>query len=40
MHDLIIRHFSDSIDAKIRAADALPPYIADAADVMVQMSVE
>ncbi|MCW7553586.1 phosphoheptose isomerase [Endozoicomonas gorgoniicola] len=36
MHDLIIRHFSDSIDAKIRAADALPPYIADSADVMVQ----
>lgn len=36
MHDLIIRHFSDSIDAKIRAADALPPFIADAAEVMVQ----
>ena len=36
MHDLIIRHFSDSIDAKIRAADALPPYIADAAELMVQ----
>ncbi|MET4693689.1 phosphoheptose isomerase [Endozoicomonas lisbonensis] len=36
MHDLIIRHFSDSIDAKIRAADALPPYIADSAEVMVQ----
>ncbi|UYM16931.1 phosphoheptose isomerase [Endozoicomonas euniceicola] len=36
MHDLIIRHFSDSIDAKIRAADALPAYIADSAEVMVQ----
>lgn len=36
MHELIIRHFSDSIDAKIRAADALPPLIADAAEVMVQ----
>ena len=36
MHERITQHFSDSIDAKIRAADSLPPLIADAAELMVQ----
>ena len=36
MHDRITQHFSDSIDAKIRSADALPPIIAEAAELMVQ----
>ena len=36
MHDRITRHFSDSIDAKIRAADTLPPHIAEASEIMVQ----
>ena len=36
MHERITRHFSDSIDAKIRSADCLPPLIAKAAEVMVQ----
>ncbi len=36
MHDRITRHFSDSIDAKIRAADTLPPHIAQASEAMVQ----
>lgn len=36
MHDRITRHFSDSIDVKIRAADTLPPHIAEAAELMVQ----
>ncbi|MRI35392.1 phosphoheptose isomerase [Endozoicomonas sp. OPT23] len=36
MHERITRHFSDSIDAKIRAAEALPPMIAQSAEVMVQ----
>lgn len=36
MHDRIIQHFSDSIDAKIRAAETLPAVIADAAEMIVQ----
>ena len=36
MHERITRHFSDSIDAKIRSADSLPPLIAQAAEIMVQ----
>ncbi len=36
MLDRITRHFSDSIDAKIRAADTLPPHIAQASEIMVQ----
>ena len=36
MHDRITQHFADSIDAKIRSADALPPLIAHAAELMVQ----
>lgn len=36
MHDRITQHFADSIDAKIRSADALPPLIAQAAELMVQ----
>ena len=36
MHERITKHFSDSIDVKIRSADTLPPLIADAADMMVQ----
>ncbi|WP_422450907.1 MULTISPECIES: phosphoheptose isomerase [unclassified Endozoicomonas] len=36
MHERITQHFSDSIDAKIRSADTLPPLIADAAELMVQ----
>ncbi|WP_299733062.1 phosphoheptose isomerase [uncultured Endozoicomonas sp.] len=36
MHERITQHFSDSIDAKIRSADALPPVIAEAAEMMVQ----
>lgn len=36
MHERITRHFSDSIDAKIRAADTLPPLIAQASEMMVQ----
>jgi len=36
MHDRITHHFSDSIDAKIRAADSLPPDIAQASEMMVQ----
>ena len=36
MHERITRHFSDSIDAKIRSADSLPPLIALAAEMMVQ----
>ena len=36
MHERITQHFSDSIDAKIRAADSLPPLIAQASEIMVQ----
>ena len=36
MHERITQHFSDSIDAKIRAAETLPPLIAEAAKIMVQ----
>ncbi|MGI9275915.1 MAG: phosphoheptose isomerase [Endozoicomonas sp.] len=36
MHERITRHFSDSIDAKIRAADTLPPLIEQAAELIVQ----
>ncbi|WP_252179331.1 phosphoheptose isomerase [Endozoicomonas sp. 4G] len=36
MHERITQHFSDSIDAKIRAADSLPPLIAQASEMMVQ----
>ena len=36
MHERITQHFSDSIDAIIRTADDLPPYIADASELMVQ----
>ncbi|MGB0359840.1 MAG: phosphoheptose isomerase [Endozoicomonas sp.] len=36
MHERITQHFSDSIDAKIRSADTLPPIIAEAAEMMVQ----
>ncbi|OED40131.1 phosphoheptose isomerase [Endozoicomonas sp. (ex Bugula neritina AB1)] len=36
MHERITQHFADSIDAKIRSADALPPLIAQAAELMVQ----
>ena len=36
MHDRITQHFADSIDAKIRSADTLPPLIAQAAELMVQ----
>ena len=36
MHDRITQHFSDSIDAKIRSANELPPLIAQAAELMVQ----
>lgn len=36
MLDRIIRHFSDSIDIKIRAAETLPSYIEEAAEAMVQ----
>ncbi|MDP0587938.1 MAG: phosphoheptose isomerase [Candidatus Endonucleobacter bathymodioli] len=36
MHDRITNHFSDSIDAKIRAADTLPPDIANASEIMAQ----
>ena len=36
MHERITRHFSDSIDAKIRAADTLPPLIAQASEIIVQ----
>ena len=35
MHERITPHFSDSIDAKIRSAEVLPPLIADAAELMV-----
>lgn len=36
MLERITQHFSDSIDAKIRSADCLPPLIAQAAEIMVQ----
>ncbi len=36
MHDRITQHFADSIDAKIRSADSLPPLIVQAAELMVQ----
>ncbi|MDB2384630.1 phosphoheptose isomerase [Endozoicomonas sp.] len=36
MLDRITRHFSDSIDAKIKAAETLPPHIAEASEIMVQ----
>ena len=39
MLDHIISHFSDSIDAQIRAAEELPPYIAQAAELMVHSLV-
>ncbi len=39
MLDHITNHFSDSIDAKIRAAEDLPPLIAQAAELMVHSLV-
>ncbi len=36
MQERITRHFSDSIDAKIRAAEALTPMIDQAAELMTQ----
>ncbi len=39
MLDHITNHFSDSIDAKIRAAEELPPFIAQAAELMVHSLV-
>ncbi len=39
MLDHIISHFSDSVDAQIRAADELPPYISQAAELMVHALV-
>ncbi len=36
MHERITRHFSDSIDAKIRSAEVLPPLIAQASEIIVQ----
>lgn len=39
MLDHITSHFSDSIDAQIRAAEELPPYIAQAAELMVHSLV-
>lgn len=39
MLDHILSHFSDSIDAQIRAADQLPPLIAQAAELMVHALV-
>lgn len=35
MLDRITLHFSDSIDAKIRSAETLPPLIAQASEIMV-----
>ncbi|PJE79312.1 Phosphoheptose isomerase [invertebrate metagenome] len=36
MHDRINRHFSDSIDVKIKSAASLPPFISQAAEMIVQ----
>lgn len=36
MHDRIVSHFSDSIDVKIKAVETLPPYIAQAAELIAQ----